>query len=310
MTFDGEVQEYLSEVPMGGHNRPPADPPFSALKRLAMIREALMDGGLSKDQALAQIAYWTISDARGELAASIETWCMILRSTNRKRVRGVRDSLLEHSFEEVDRKNGAKTFRTTVSEEDISAAVKVYRQGVSDSTPNATKGVSNDTSPQVSDDTPTGTNGYPQEVSADTPKQVSNDTPASRVRVSYTGNIKNIPLPRACEDWRSFVLVDGNLGITDRGLKFWMDRGMDEARIDLALLEADGKLSDYDRKTADGVEKKAGLFFSRNLQERLDRDKRYEAACARKEGSNQKRRPAGSKEALELLRKQKERGER
>ena len=307
MTFDGPVEDYMHEVAMGGHNRPPADPPFGAMKRLAMIREALMDGSLSKDQALAQIAYWTISDARGELAASIETWCMILRSTNRKRVR---DRLLQHSFEEVDRGRGAKTFRTTVSEEEITEAVKVYRKGVSDSTPSEPKGVSTDTSPQVSTDTPTGINGYPLEVSTDTPKQVSTDTPASCARVSYTGNIKNIPLPRACESWRSFVLVDGNLAITDAGMKFWMGRGMDEARIDLALLEADGKLSDYDRKTPDGVEKKAGLFFSRNLQEKIDRDKRYEAACARKEGANQKRRPAGSKEALELLRKQKERGER
>ena len=86
-----------------------------------------------------------------------------------------------------------------------------------------------------------------------------------------------------------------------------MDRGMDEARIDLALLEADGKLSDYDRKTPDGVEKKAGLFFSRNLQEKLDRDKRYEAACARKEGGKKVSR--ATQEAYDILKRKKERGE-
>lgn len=298
MTFDGPVEYYMHEVPMRGHNRPPKDM-LTAEERLAKIFRIALSGKGSAVEALVEITAIAGMSAQNLFSATIEEWCRITRTKNKKNARTYRDSLFKNGWAEVEGEGRRKTFKAGYTEDQITAAVEAMRERVLPSTCG-----------EVLTSTPTGTDEYPSEVLTSTPQEVRTSTPPSCARVSYTGNIKNIPLPRACESWRSFVLVDGNLAITDAGMKFWMGRGMDEARIDLALLEADGKLSDYDRKTPDGVEKKAGLFFSRNLQEKIDRDKRYEAACARKEGANQKRRPAGSKEALELLRKQKERGER
>jgi len=301
MTFDGPIEDYLHEAAMMGHNRPPRTG-LTYEQRCALAVEALYGDGPLPRKVLKAI-HWLLCDAEtGEFFQSKKEARQLLDMTYDKGIRAHRDALYGDGFEEIEGKRGSRGTRSVVSEEDITAAVEKYRRG---SSPTPSQGSSptplpgSSPTPRVAQQPPRG--------SSPTSSRGSSPTPSSRARVSYTGNIKNIPLPRACESWRSFVLVDGNLAITDAGLKFWMDRGMDEARIDLALLEADGKLSDYDRKTPDGVEKKAGLFFSRNLQEKLDRDKRYEAACARKEGGKKVSR--ATQEAYDILKRKKERGE-
>jgi hypothetical protein len=302
MTFDGPVEEYLHEAAMMGHNGPPPIVKLTDSIILALMRAVMRRRDLNYLDKAVRWATLLNADEDGVSMTSVKKLSEDVGYTKQVNVRKARDKMVGDGFQEVIGPRSVRGLQVSLVEE-ITTYCDEQRHSTNGTRSHSTDG----TRLRSTDGTRSGLPG-----SDGTRLRGSHGTTSSRTRVSYTGNIKNIPLPRdhAREDWRSFVLVDGNLEITDVGRRYWMDRGMDEARIELEIIQADGKLTDYDRKTPDGVEKKAGLFFARSLQETIDKDKRYEAAVSRKETEKPKKISRSAQEALEKRKKlMEERGE-
>lgn len=296
---------------MRGHNRPPKDA-LTAEERLAKVFQIAMSGKGSAVEALVEITAIAGMSAQNLFSATIEEWCRITRTKNKKNARTYRDSLFRKGWSEVEGEGRRKTFKAGYTEDQITTAIEAMRGEVLASTGGE---VLQSTPQEVLDSTPTGTGEYPLEVRTSTPQQVRTSTPASRTRVSYTGediNNNNSPL-RAHEDWIEFRPGPGKTAvISDKGREGWQSRGLDDDQIDLLLIESPPKLNAGDWLTDESFNAKMQMFFAKACRDTKSQDKRYLKGrdLNKKEGEKQRRRPAGSKEALEILRKQKERGGR
>jgi len=323
MTFDGPVEEYLHEAAMMGHNRPPKDV-LTAEDRLAKIFQVAMSGRGSAVEALVEITAIAGMSAQNLFSATIEEWCRITRTKNKKNARTYRDSLLRKGWAEVEGEGRRKTFQSGYTEDQITAAVEMMRGEVLTSTGGE---VLSSTPKEGLESTPTGTDEYPSEVLESTPQEVPESTPASRARVSYTGDNNNLG-GRVCADPRARAaarhLARG--GIDPQGFPYWINanddlqisddertrlktkEGVDDKWIERFLMKAEGFVKDADRENPQKTSKVVGRQLSFCLD---DRDKEIEKQRRLDEKyGNKPKRGKASKEALELLRKQKERGER
>lgn len=124
--FDGELADYAHEVPMRGHNRPPKEA-MTAEERLAKIFEIGMSGKGSAVEALVEMTSLAGMSVQNVFSATIEEWCRITRTKNKKNARKYRDSLFGKGWFEVEGRR--KTFKAGYTEDQITAAVEMMGGG-------------------------------------------------------------------------------------------------------------------------------------------------------------------------------------
>jgi len=159
---------------------------MTAEERLAKIFETGMSGKGSAVEALVEMTSLAGMSVQNVFSATIEEWCRITRTKNKKNARKYRDSLFGKGWFEVEGRR--KTFKAGYTEDQITAAVEMMRGEVLESTCGEVLG---STPKEVPASTPAGTDEYPQKVLDSTPKEVPESTSPtadpSRARVSYTG---------------------------------------------------------------------------------------------------------------------------
>jgi len=317
MTFDGDPAEYYDHgVAVAGHNKPPAGRQFTAEEILGLIENSIDDTSLSGLEKLADVVGFVKMTRAGRLVQSISEFCKAMSIKRRDTAVKYRDGLLKRRFTEAGHgKRGVTVYQCEVPERTMLSILDAYNHNKL-----VTEGDQSNLKPVTRGDQLPVTEGDQKSPAVTPPVTEGDQLPvtsgdqSSRTRVSYTGrDIKNISPLRAHEDWIEFRPGPGKSAvISDKGREGWRSRGLDDDQIDLLLIESPPKLNAGDWLTDESFNAKMQMFFAKACRDMKCQDKRYLKGreLNKKEVEKQRRRPAGSKEALELLRKQKERGER
>jgi len=299
MTFDGAIEDYLNEAPMMGHNGPPPIVKLTDSIILALMRAVMRRRDLGSLDKAVRWATLLSLDEDGVSMTSVKKLSEAVGHGRQASVRQARDRMVGDGFQEVVGPRSVRGVKVSLEDE-----ITTYCDNVRPSSDCTMSPSSDCTRLPGSDRTRSGLPG-----SDGTRSPGSNGTTSSRTRVSYTGrDIKNISPLRAHEDWIEFRPGPGKTAIiSDKGREGWRSRGLDDDEIDLLLIESPPKLNTGDWSTDESFNAKMQMFFARACRDTKSQNKRYEAACARKEGGKKVSR--ATQEAYDILKRKKERGE-